>query len=187
MSRRRGPPPPSGHRDRARRRGLMRDRGGVNTTPLLFGPATRKFRRGLVVFGISTRILIAPSGTPHWTQESETALLSAPAPGSAPSHALVGTRARAPSGGPWHQLRRTGSDNWCSICRAESMLSACLVELHARVPPMTRWARTYRTAGSLSVSSLISVYSVRGKIFCALPGCCARTCAHTDAPAAVQA
>ena len=118
-----------------------------------------------MVFGISTRI--APSGTPHWTQESETALLYAPAPGSAHRHALVGTRARAPSGGPWHQLRRTGSDNWCSICRAESMLSACLVELHARVPPMTRWARTYRTAGSLSVSSLISVYSVRGKIFCA--------------------
>ena len=24
-------------------RGLKRDRGGVNTTPLLFGPATRKF------------------------------------------------------------------------------------------------------------------------------------------------
>ena len=144
---------------------------------------------GLVVFGISTRI--APSGTPHWTQESETALLPAPAPGATPRHALVGTRARAPSGGPWHQLRRTGSDSWCSICRAEPMLSACLVELHARVPPMTRWARTYmyRIAGSLSVSSLISVYSVRGEIFCALPGCCAiaRTCAHTDAPASVRA
>ena len=47
------------------------------------------------VFGISTRT--APSGAPQLTQESETALLSAPTPRAAPLHALAGTRARAPS------------------------------------------------------------------------------------------
>ena len=134
---------------RSPRGSVMRD-CGVKIPPHCYS-ALPLGNLGLLVFGIRTRI--APSGTPHWTQESETALLCAPTPRAAPLQALVGTRARAPSGGPRHHLRRTGLDNWCSVCRAGSMLSACPVELHARVPPMTRWARARQLA--LRPSSLV--------------------------------